>query len=982
MTPTSLHNESATLPHADILDFLGRMSQVYTHTISGFNASSIHVFTNVPQSNFSQAQIYQPHLNLLEQKTAGYLVSHLVVERPQAEQADFSGVMRLVQALAEVEKKEGPDRSKMAMGLLDGGQRKRWGNKALAVGYTGLMTLPNGITLREQIARVMSVIYSFLSPEMRWRMMPLAACHQFAVPGAVRMAGRPLVEIPVNAGFVAAGASVRLLTTEEMADMQRLLGHVKQKDRAISEIQQALGQGNFKQAVKRVVQVCRHSTGLMRADRYSGELIWCQTAPHSVAEVLANAAMCDGLLYRIVPMHLADRTLLKTLSSRLQQKTAQTPGVETLDQLPVSISKVLLESRSLDNLGKLLPPPPYVHQADWQSLLEIVRQVYQVQKHKFYVYSLGQEGEFMWDNLHSLVDLKRIAEYVVSPNSSVRQVTRLALDMPEGVSLALAKLADMQEIAPTAELRMQAQAIVPHLPEDLAKARAGFQEIVNATLKAGCGTAAYNMLCMSKRVLDNLPEIAHVNSQRIRKMLKKCHIHPRAYVNAWIRGEGTLFVEVGAVVVNSILEVPAGQTLRIPRNAYIVNSDLRGVELEVHDPHGMGWVIDGFCADHPVWWLLRRTATVASREQLFLKRFILAEKLVSAIQSGLTVAASVSEQMVEWPGLQDQFYRDQIAQELLQECHRPPTRLEIHGDEHLLTVCIHGRVYHPINIISIPCTSRIQDVTPDRAAWELLVTQHPAYLSQFNYEEVREKTFLDLRDNCLQGLNYAEAQQQVNYHWGISQNERFSLSKYAIELQEHLAKILPFYEAAPPPQWFHPTAIDHAHYMKGYELWLDTSMGVEQGSEEFAQELQALRHEEQDLQEMIAAFRGSLEFQQGLEELELHYPTFVTWMGRLENANLAYLNTNERLRFGNAALLLPIARQASDTCGDLNSVIKRLGKAYDTFKAQWQQIPIEAVSPDAFRHHLARLSRDFSDLGILFFFFKDHLERMNLEPIA
>ncbi|MCD6218973.1 NUDIX domain-containing protein [Candidatus Calescamantes bacterium] len=99
----------------------------------------------------------------------------------------------------------------------------------------------------------------------------------------------------------------------------------------------------------------------------------------------------------------------------------------------------------------------------------------------------------------------------------------------------------------------------------------------------------------------------------------------------------------------------------------------------------------------------------------------------------------------------------------------PDGELKIYPDEWLSTLKIKkdGKWCLTIarNIISIPYKAKIGSICKTKAEWEQLVQTHPDYLSQYNYDEVKDKSLFELNDENLLGYNFSTAQKNIDYRW-------------------------------------------------------------------------------------------------------------------------------------------------------------------------------------------------------------------------
>ncbi|MHA1608923.1 MAG: HEAT repeat domain-containing protein, partial [Candidatus Njordarchaeales archaeon] len=85
-------------------------------------------------------------------------------------------------------------------------------------------------------------------------------------------------------------------------------------------------------------------------------------------------------------------------------------------------------------------------------------------------------------------------------------------------------------------------------------------------------------------------------------------------------------------------------------------------------------------------------------------------------------------------------------------------------NERVGTLKIQDRFTQARNILSLPFKGKkIEDLGKD--AFEELKSQHPEYLSQFDFEESKDKEPIALTDRNLAGLDFNTAQKKVDYLW-------------------------------------------------------------------------------------------------------------------------------------------------------------------------------------------------------------------------
>ncbi len=569
------------------------------------------------------------------------------------------------------------DKDVYSIFISDGGFKTRAGISTLAYGYNGVVTLPGGKVFKDlQVPMGFSILQmleegreGFAKDYLAW-----IASDNFLLPGAMNWNGKDLNEIPKDAKVILSGAKVELLNDEEKEKIGELIG----ENEDWSKVAAAINGHAFEHFRSIVEEHKIRELGVfaVKEGRVSGFAEKIQ----DLADIARFAyEKGEGAVYKNAFTVLLNKDTVASIYTELSNIKMFQDSEKTLDNLAVSFFQTMSQGHFTEDiewlkigLGKYLQGTTEEKEKAFNEIkgffigCGVIASLPEIE---------GVSGDVIakladWWNIRAVVTKNVGREYMYAIDLAAADIKS------EDSTLGIWE--DIGNLKKTNDLLSAIVADRSSLARQKVRALLGIEN---------------NSADLGALVVKGAVEIDITNPDRV-------------YLeNVEIYGNGKLTIEEGVILKDVKLEV-GEEGLTIKKNTKIMESDLRGVELEFI---GQDKEFEAF-------------GTVISR--------VFYESI--PIENGRRT-------------------------------------LNIRPDEWISTLRIRkDDIWHLAlarNIISVPYTEAINKFVRDKSEWEELVAKHPEYLKQYNYDAVKDKSFHDSEDENLAGYNFSQAQKNIDYRW-------------------------------------------------------------------------------------------------------------------------------------------------------------------------------------------------------------------------
>jgi len=334
------------------------------------------VGSNIKEMVAGMRTLYERSDDRLQESYADHVRVIRSIEQPDERKHDLPGGLGVVKQIIATAGEDWVTRPVVM--VTDGGFKTRFSYKVLSEGYAGLSWLPGGQyeNLRET-GLINTLAVMRLLPDGLTRFLGWSASDNFVFLGRAAIGGIPLTDTVRlteklhDASIVKGAVKVVLLTPGDLETLKAIAD--SSEPWTVDLIQRTLGEERWAQIAQLIDAEKLTQLGALAVSE-EGELLAFLEKESSLGKVVRLYYDFGGSLYKNPFIELPEKRFIARLLNALQAQPAQTPGVGTLDRLPVSYMQSVYASRFVNEADwmtakpKPAPGDPEIAGEDWDGI--------------------------------------------------------------------------------------------------------------------------------------------------------------------------------------------------------------------------------------------------------------------------------------------------------------------------------------------------------------------------------------------------------------------------------------------------------------------------------------------------------------------------------------------------------------------------------------------------------------------------------------